>query len=164
MSDLEIVRKELLERGDEMVSFRQLVERFDEIEKVFGNTPWNLEQIYSNFNILIGKEPSCDNKDVIKTLEQDCVSRKAVEYAIANTIVNGENLGYAVASEILSDLPPVTPSEKDENNSDILNKWIGAEVLDRIRNELHATAEKHEDGVYYLRDEWIDEVFDKYKG
>jgi hypothetical protein len=38
-----------------------------------------------------------------------------------------------------------------------------AEVLDRIKNELHATAEKHEDGVYYLRDEWIDEVFNKYK-
>lgn len=46
---------------------------------------------------------------------------------------------------------------------DILNKWIGAEVLDRIRNELHATAEKHEDGVYYLRDEWVDDIFDKYK-
>lgn len=44
----------------------------------------------------------------------------------------------------------------------VLNKWIGAEVLDRIRNEMHATAEKHEDGVYYLRDEWIDEIIDKY--
>ena len=43
-----------------------------------------------------------------------------------------------------------------------LNKWIGAEVLDRIRNEMHATAEKHEDGVYYLRDEWVDEIIDKY--
>ena len=29
-----------------------------------------------------------------------------------------------------------------------LNKWIGAE--------------KHEDGVYYLRDEWVDEILDKY--
>ena len=25
------------------------------------------------------------------------------------------------------------------------------------------TAEMHEDGDYYLRDEWIDEIFDKYK-
>ena len=57
MSDLEILRRELLERGDEMVSFRQLVERFDEIEKEFGNTPWNLKQIYSNFNILVGEKP-----------------------------------------------------------------------------------------------------------
>lgn len=45
---------------------------------------------------------------------------------------------------------------------DVLNHWIGAEVLDRIRNEMHATAEKHEDGVYYLRDEWVDEIIDKY--
>lgn len=35
--------------------------------------------------------------------------------------------------------------------------------LDKIRAEIHATAEMHEDGDYYLRDEWIDEIFDKYK-
>ena len=57
MNDLETVRQELLERGDEMVSFQQLVERFDSVEEEFGNTPWNLKQIYSNFNILIGEKP-----------------------------------------------------------------------------------------------------------
>ena len=36
-------------------------------------------------------------------------------------------------------------------------------VLDKIRAEIHATAELHEDGDYYLRDEWIDEIFDEYK-
>lgn len=40
---------------------------------------------------------------------------------------------------------------------------IDAEVLDKIRAELHATAEIHEDGDYYLREEWIDKIFDKYK-
>ena len=35
--------------------------------------------------------------------------------------------------------------------------------LDKIRAELHATAEMHEDGDYYLREEWIDEIIDKYK-
>ena len=62
--------------------------------------------------------------------------------------------------------PFVSSSEKprliDPAYEKTLNKWIGAEVLDRIRNEMHATAEKHEDGVYYLRDEWIDEIIDKY--
>lgn len=38
-----------------------------------------------------------------------------------------------------------------------------SDVLEKIRAELHATAEMHEDGVYYLRDEWIDEIIDKYK-
>lgn len=37
------------------------------------------------------------------------------------------------------------------------------DVLDKIRAELHATAEFHDDGDCYLRDEWIDEIFDKYK-
>lgn len=29
-------------------------------------------------------------------------------------------------------------------------------VLDKLRAELHATAEMHDDGDYYLRDEWIE--------
>lgn len=37
------------------------------------------------------------------------------------------------------------------------------DVLDKIKVEIHATAEMHEDGNYYLRDEWIDEIIDKYK-
>lgn len=37
------------------------------------------------------------------------------------------------------------------------------EVLDKIRAELHATAEMHEDKNYYLRDKWIDEIIDKYR-
>ena len=32
--------------------------------------------------------------------------------------------------------------------------------LDDLRADLHATAEMHSDGDYYLRDEWIDEYFD----
>ena len=37
------------------------------------------------------------------------------------------------------------------------------DVLNKIRAELHANAEMHDDSDYYLRDEWIDEIFDKYK-
>ena len=42
-----------------------------------------------------------------------------------------------------------------------LNREV--DVLDKIRAELHANAEMHDDSDYYLRDEWIDEIFDKYK-
>lgn len=38
------------------------------------------------------------------------------------------------------------------------------ELLDKIKNELHATAEMHEDGDYYLRDIWVEEIINKYKG
>lgn len=56
MSDLEILRRELLERGDEMISFQQLVERFDAVEEEYPDQSWNLKQIYNNFNILIGEK------------------------------------------------------------------------------------------------------------
>lgn len=47
--------------------------------------------------------------------------------------------------------------------TDVQNHWIGVEVLDKIKSEMHATAEKHSDGIWYLRDEWVDEIIDKYK-
>ena len=37
------------------------------------------------------------------------------------------------------------------------------ELLDKVRSELHANAEMHDDGQWYLMNEWIDEIFDKYK-
>lgn len=46
----------------------------------------------------------------------------------------------------------------DCNNTDCLDC-----VLDKIKAEFHATAEMHEDGDYYLREEWIDEIIDKYR-
>jgi len=41
----------------------------------------------------------------------------------------------------------------------IINERIIAE-LEKLRSELHETAEMHIDGDYYLRDEWIDEYID----
>lgn len=51
-------------------------------------------------------------------------------------------------------------------------RWLGfwasnktastKEVLEDIRSELHKTAEKHEDGGWYLRDKWVDEIIDKH--
>lgn len=37
----------------------------------------------------------------------DYISRQAIINAIANTIVNGESLGYVLAEEIVSEIPPV---------------------------------------------------------
>ena len=54
--EIERVRTELLEREDQYITFRDLVERFDEIEKEYPVKQWNLLQIYSNFNILKGEE------------------------------------------------------------------------------------------------------------
>ena len=61
----------------------------------------------------------------------------------------------------------ITPYEDTDELKIALDMAIKAleqkPILDKIRAELHATAEMHEDGDYYLRDEWIDEIFNKYK-
>lgn len=100
---------------------------------------------------------------------EDAISKQAVFEQIGGWIASGE-YEFTNATDYLSKrikaIPSGSSSEKprliDPAYEKTLNKWIGAEVLDRIRNEMHATAEKHEDGVYYLRDEWIDVIIDKY--
>ncbi len=52
--DLQTVREELLKRND-YISFKDLVKRFDKIDEEYNHSNWNLLQIYSNFNILIGE-------------------------------------------------------------------------------------------------------------
>lgn len=89
-----------------------------------------------------------------------------------NEIENNVMFGGGISSDVRCDVTEAivngTPLPEGQGGlidpayEKMLNKWIGAEVLDRIRAEMHATAEKHEDGVYYLRDEWIDEIIDKY--
>lgn len=51
----------------------------------------------------------------------------------------------------------------EEINMKISEAIANGIPLDKIRAELHATAEMHEDGDYYLREEWIDEIIDEYK-
>ena len=54
--ELSDVRHSLLNRPDQYIAFRDLVERFDEVDTEFNHSPWNLLQIYNNFDILIGIE------------------------------------------------------------------------------------------------------------
>ena len=97
----------------------------------------------------------------IKVLErqpcEDCISRKLLSDNICEGISCNECSFNEIDDESgcllqkrLDELPSVQPKPKTD-------------VLDKIRAEIHATAEMHEDGNYYLRDEWIDEIFDNYK-
>lgn len=76
--DVELIRQELLDRGDEVVSFRQLVERFDEVEEEFKGVPWNLMQIYSNFNVLIGEKTPHKCRDCKQWRDHDGLFRRGV--------------------------------------------------------------------------------------
>lgn len=107
-----------------------------------------------------------------KLCDDDAISRyqkikqmlyELKEMPLAPCLMKGHTCAvHEILNEVIE--PSASSSQKpvDPAYEKTLNKWIGAEVLDRIRNEMHATAEKHEDGVYYLRDEWVDEIIDKY--
>mgnify|MGYP003303656191 CR=1 FL=1 len=129
-------------------------------------------QTFEDINLVYN---DCTRYDTLKRMLdelqepcKDAISRQAVLNVVEKAVTK------EVARWSIKELPPVNPQKPicpsagvdcedcPAYEPKILNKWIGAEVLDRIRNEMHATAEKHEDGVYYLRDEWIDEIIDKY--
>ena len=63
------------------------------------------------------------------------------------------NFGHTGGADVLRQLIDIQPTVQA----------IPIDVLDKMRAELHETAEMHEDGDYYLHDKWIDEYFDKYK-
>lgn len=77
------------------------------------------------------------------------------------------NMDYSKVFELLNQDAEKERNKKAEKavHDNLYNKGFrdGLAVLDKIRAEIHATAEMHEDGNYYIRDEWIDEYFDKYK-
>lgn len=54
--ELNNIRQDLLSRPDQYITFKDLVERFDDVDAEFNHSSWNLLQIYSNFDILIGTE------------------------------------------------------------------------------------------------------------
>lgn len=59
-------------------------------------------------------------------------------------------------------------ADKEHRYSDYRPFWCPlvyekSDVLDKIQTKLYAYTELHEDGDYYLREELIGEIFDKYK-
>ena len=82
------------------------------------------EEAISIMNVIVHMlEPQYDTDRIedavemaIKALEQepcdDVISKRAVVDAIADTIVYGESLGYGLAEEIVSEIPPIKPQVK----------------------------------------------------
>ena len=108
------IRQELLDRGDEVVSFRQLVERFEKIEEVYKDIPWTLKQIYANFNILIGEKPCTD-----------AISRQAVLDEMYKRKADGD----AITAGFIKALPPVTPAEKQKPCEDAISREAALEII-----------------------------------
>ena len=69
--DLNKLKERILKDGDTLLTKRDLLERFCEVDKEYNGSPWNLLQILTNINILIGEE-FCE----------DCVSRKSLKHKL----------------------------------------------------------------------------------
>ena len=112
-----MTRDELLERGDETVTIRQIVERFESVEQEYSGMPWTLKQIYTQIDMLVS-EKTCG----------DCISREAVLKAIDAKawefcdylISNGRNDEQKPVSHfadnlrecVVEDLPSVSAQQK----------------------------------------------------
>ena len=55
--DLSELKEQILKEGNTLLTKRDLLERFCEIDKEYNGGTWNLLQILANINILIGQEP-----------------------------------------------------------------------------------------------------------
>ena len=62
--DLNELKEQILKEGNTLVAKKDLLERFCEIDKEYNGESWNLLQILSNINVLIGVEPCEEQRPV----------------------------------------------------------------------------------------------------
>lgn len=106
--DINDLKEQILKDGNTLVSKRDLVERFCEIDKEYNGEPWNLLQILANINVLIGEEPC-----------EDVVGRQAVLKEIPKLWNSNGDKDYCMETlrDFVTELPPVVPTRKK-------GKWI----------------------------------------
>ena len=63
--DLNDLKEQILKEGNVLVTKRDLLERFCEMDKEYNGEPWNLLQILSNIDVLVGEEP-CEELDFVQ--------------------------------------------------------------------------------------------------
>lgn len=99
----EMTRDELLERGEESVALRQIVERFDAVEEEYKGKPWTLEQIYANINILVSEKPC-----------EDCIRRSDIGLTDFEIVMcNGDyKEGLKMLLDKIEKAPSVSPMPK----------------------------------------------------
>ena len=61
--DLNDLKEQILEDGDTLVSKRELLERFCEMDEEYNGEPWNLLQILANINILVGEDRRIEHEN-----------------------------------------------------------------------------------------------------
>lgn len=113
-SDLKTIIDDILEEGNQLISKKDILRRFKEVDEEYKGMSWNLLQILTNINILIGQEP-CD----------DCVSRLAVLDIAKSSKSNW--IDNSVLFKRVNELPSITP--KREQGEWVLNDNQGVRAV-----------------------------------
>lgn len=108
--DISELKEQILKEGDTLLTKRDLLERFCEIDKEYNGQPWNLLQILANINILIGEEPCKDtiNRQVVlDKIKEVCFSKekKWVDFRTSY----GTHGQRDLIINFIEDLPSVQP-------------------------------------------------------
>lgn len=124
--DLNDLKEQILKEGDTLLTKRELLERFCEIDKEYNGRPWNLLQILTNINILIGEEPY-----------EDAVSRQAVAKFLRNHTNDFEDVKVRMAIKALEQDNILDKIRAEIDELDVLKYSSGEriykdEVLDII--------------------------------
>jgi hypothetical protein len=85
--DLNDLKEQILKDGNTLVSKKDLLERFCEIDKEYNGEPWNLLQILANINILVGEETS-EELDFVQPHKKVSVNLELSKDAISRQTVN----------------------------------------------------------------------------
>ena len=99
--DLNELKEQILKEGNTLVAKKDLVERFCEVDKEYNGEPWNLLQILSNIDVLVGEE-TCEKAVSV----QDCIN------AIENTDCELSPQAWREITNNIMSLPPVIPTQK----------------------------------------------------
>lgn len=123
--DFNELKEQILKDGNTIVSKRDLLERFCEIDKEYSGRPWNLLQILSNINVLIGEEPSVQ-KWIPITYRKPTQEEKEDYYA-----QHGEELYYVLDNEMPLDGQDVLVSCGGIMSVDTFDKdYFDFEIID----------------------------------
>lgn len=132
--DLNELKEQIFKEGNTLISKKDLLERFVEIDNEYKNSHWNLLQILANIDTLIGKEPCEDavrRKAVIDTLDE--MDKVLNEDRTVERYID-------LLKECYTVLPSVNPQEPvlDKIRSEIMSKdglEEALEIIDKYRTE-----------------------------
>jgi hypothetical protein len=115
-------KEKLNERRDEYLNIGDIVDRFKHIDEVYNHSPWNLEQIFANLNILISKEINTEDR-YFKSKEDTKYIRQDLKYMREECKKNIYHCRFWFTTPKLKQCIDMKADESIKTITDIFNKY-----------------------------------------